>query len=62
MPITTADGLVHAIVYFMKDRNYKAMPSMHYEHTLREGYEDCGMDLDQINRAIQEVHHATYQY
>ena len=49
-------GKRHRVMFYvMRTRRYEALPSQRYEETLRKGYADCGMDLAQIDRAMEQA-------
>jgi gamma-glutamylcyclotransferase (GGCT)/AIG2-like uncharacterized protein YtfP len=40
------------MTYFMNDRNYLSSPSLSYLQTIKQGYEDCGLPLAQLETAV----------
>lgn len=49
-------GKRHRVMFYvMRARKYESEPSERYEATLRKGYDDCGMDASQIDKAIKQA-------
>ena len=40
------------MTYLMNDRNYLSEPSGSYLETIKQGYIDCGLQLEQLNQSV----------
>ena len=54
VPVQLGGEEVSAMVYIMNLRMGFGMPSPYYYQTVYEGYNDCGLDTDVLDRAVME--------
>ena len=53
--VNTGDSFVYALTYQMNDQSYVQEPGRGYLEMVREGYQQNGVPVDQIDRAINMV-------
>lgn len=55
LPVQMADGSTCSGMIYIMDRKMDfGQPSRGYYETVREGYENCGLDVSVLERALQE--------
>lgn len=54
------DETVEALVYIMDPRRGFGLPSPEYYQTVRQGYEDFGLDVAKLDAAVQDSSHRLY--
>ena len=55
LPVSMDDGSdVKAMVYIMNQRMQFGVPSQSYYNTVYEGYENCGLDVNILNQAVDD--------
>ena len=54
------DETVKALVYIMDPRRGFGLPSPEYYQTVRQGYEDFGLDVAKLDAAVQDSSHRLY--
>ncbi len=53
MAFKVGDQSVEAMVYVMTPGHRLGIPSMGYYDTIRQGYQDCGLDVSVLDRAVE---------
>jgi len=54
VPVHLGGKTVNAMVYVMDLKMHFGMPSPHYYQTVRQGYEDCSLDTEVLDLAVQD--------
>lgn len=54
IPVNVGGKEVEAFVYVMNPDMKFGLPSGRYYETVREGYQDCGLDVSILNRAVRD--------
>lgn len=52
--VTTDNGVVEGMVYIMDQRMRHGLPTGHYYEIVEEGYRDCGLDTDILEKALED--------
>lgn len=62
VPVQLDGEEVNAMVYIMNLKMGFGLPSLYYYQTVYEGYNDCGLNTDVLNRAVKESSARFYSY
>ena len=54
IPVTVNGQEMTAMVYLMNQKADFGIPSQRYYNTVYEGYENCGLDVNVLNRAVDD--------
>ena len=54
LPVSMEGKEVSAMVYIMNQKMNFGIPSQRYYNTVCEGYENCGMDVNILNQAVDD--------
>lgn len=54
LPVTVNGHEISAMVYIMNPKMDFGIPTQRYYNTVYEGYQNCGMDVSVLNRAVDD--------
>lgn len=61
IPVTVNGEEITAMVYIMDLKQQFGVPSEHYYDTVRQGYIDCGLDLNVLDNAVNDSANKYYE-